>query len=1205
MALVNKRENPWKGLQSYQDSDPIYGRDQEIEALYTSITYNTQTVVYGKSGIGKTSILNAGIIHRAMVNDFMPVTVRLDHYANSELNKSESYVTQIEKSLYAAAKAQKVEMEEIVSHDDTHEETLWELFHRFRYVRGEADKKISIRPIVIFDQFEEIFTLQQDMQLVKNFFKELADLLNDVKPDYLTEKTTSSSKLPSKGGNVFSNIANRKRENKPEYLSHSEYHLVIVLREDFLSYLERYTAFIPVMKTNRFPIMPLSIEQAVDVIMLPRPGLVSRDVAELILQKVTGNNEIRIGGLTQVLVDSAILSLYLSRLYDKMDDGATEITKNLVNQFSTHIIVDFYEESVKDIEPEVIQAIEDSLLTSDGRRNNVARLDLVKQGVPDSVIGNLIDDKKLLRQFTYAGVLRVEYMHDILCPVVRERITSREREAERRLQEEEKRRTAEEQRQKLEKEKEKTRLLQRRNKRLVYGGIASFAILMILGIVLWDGFYRDLSVSYGNVVKKNGWYEGINPLSSSEKEYLPYHYILKYKGRWSKRPYAMEARNGYDKLTTEHGIVTYLVDPNDTTDSGVDKNMRQKMQTVCKWEFVTNKDGDFVVQEKWLNAENVLVFVYNQSKIDNAEDVIGTYSDDFGFPMLLRDSIYFYIRSSYDEHGNEILSEFFDDEGMPMTNKDGAYQIKRLFLANGTNQACFSAFLDGNRMNDRSGNCGFIHSKFNPDSTRFTETIFVDSDMRPIVSTKDSVEVVRYEYDEHERIKSKSFWNCSILKNIGEELVDVGYFDNPDTIVYSKTTNSSGVHQVCFDYNQHGQVISETYLNKNGELCNKHDKQGKDFKEIIYKYDEWGNQIEYVEVGKDRHWGTTNMFDNESILIANDKWEVNLKPETLADTIYTGRYFNDVHNRKEHFLTTDLYVLVEKDSRGNILSTKYFASDKKTPIEHNGFQSSIVDYEYNGSITKLTETLYDKSNKQTNGTDGWSKRIVVVDSLSKTKSYLFYDDKGRYFEGYRNRFADNYFTYNITQESINDEWKTIRKYDNGRFYYKLHLIHPLKPSIADKVVGWYALSEFDKPSLITDANGVYYTCYFPYGHPHYYDENRIAIDDPLKYKSFMMAYVEVKQRDGQMQFKDADIILSCNDWEYFPGAEDPFVNTRWWDPVRREFLVARLDERDKKFKLREIVVPADIDIDKYLNFVKFNASYYEAKTIIESVQNNL
>ena len=71
--------NPWKGLQSYQENDVIFGRDDEIKSLYNRILFDIQTVVYGKSGIGKSSIINAGIVPRAKLDGMLPVDIRLAH----------------------------------------------------------------------------------------------------------------------------------------------------------------------------------------------------------------------------------------------------------------------------------------------------------------------------------------------------------------------------------------------------------------------------------------------------------------------------------------------------------------------------------------------------------------------------------------------------------------------------------------------------------------------------------------------------------------------------------------------------------------------------------------------------------------------------------------------------------------------------------------------------------------------------------------------------------------------------------------------------------------------------------------------------------------------------------------------------------------------------------------------------------------------
>lgn len=82
----NTTKNPWLGLQSYREGEILYGRDEDIRDLTQSVLNDTDTLLYGKSGIGKSSILNAGVIPAMKRNDFIPVMVRLSH------KKSHSYL---------------------------------------------------------------------------------------------------------------------------------------------------------------------------------------------------------------------------------------------------------------------------------------------------------------------------------------------------------------------------------------------------------------------------------------------------------------------------------------------------------------------------------------------------------------------------------------------------------------------------------------------------------------------------------------------------------------------------------------------------------------------------------------------------------------------------------------------------------------------------------------------------------------------------------------------------------------------------------------------------------------------------------------------------------------------------------------------------------------------------------------------------------
>ena len=73
------RENPWVGLASFteEQSEYFYGRDDEIAALFRLLKRETLTVLFSQSGLGKTSLLQAGLFPQIRQADFLPVYIRL------------------------------------------------------------------------------------------------------------------------------------------------------------------------------------------------------------------------------------------------------------------------------------------------------------------------------------------------------------------------------------------------------------------------------------------------------------------------------------------------------------------------------------------------------------------------------------------------------------------------------------------------------------------------------------------------------------------------------------------------------------------------------------------------------------------------------------------------------------------------------------------------------------------------------------------------------------------------------------------------------------------------------------------------------------------------------------------------------------------------------------------------------------------------
>ncbi|MGH7750478.1 MAG: WD40 repeat domain-containing protein, partial [Candidatus Dormibacteria bacterium] len=147
-------ENPWLGLFSYTEETRAYfhGRDEEAAELARRVQRSILTVLFGQSGLGKTSILRAGIVPRLRGLGYCPVYVRID-YAASATPPSE----QIKGAIYRAAGTSGEWTQPGVA---VAGESLWEFLHH----RGDVLRDASgapLIPLLIFDQFEEIFTLAQ------------------------------------------------------------------------------------------------------------------------------------------------------------------------------------------------------------------------------------------------------------------------------------------------------------------------------------------------------------------------------------------------------------------------------------------------------------------------------------------------------------------------------------------------------------------------------------------------------------------------------------------------------------------------------------------------------------------------------------------------------------------------------------------------------------------------------------------------------------------------------------------------------------------------------------------------------------------------------------------------------------------------------------------------------------------------------------
>ena len=421
-ATVVDANRPWPGLFPFTEEQREYffGRDEEIDELFHCVKRDRLALLFSKSGLGKSSLLQAGLFPLLREAAFLPVYIRLK-YSGVE----GSLESQVKSTLQDAIAAG--DFAEVASPGA--DESLWEYLHRRGGNLIDHSGNV-VCPVLVFDQFEEIFTLGGSNETVRRireqFLACFADLVENSIPRQLRERLTENPKLATQ----FDFAAAGCR-------------IVVSLREDYLAKLERLRDRVPslALATNRMRLTEMTGEQALLAVSCPNPNLVSEDVSEVIVRFVAGAGgsgaepapKQKLKPLDELEVAPAILSLFCRELSIKRAKlNLPQITEDLVTGNAKTIIADFYHRCVDEQPREVQCLIEDCLVTELGYRNDIdlddARKRLKRANVDDTVIDKLVASR-LLHIEEHRGTLRLELTHDVLLePVKQSRKERLERE---------------------------------------------------------------------------------------------------------------------------------------------------------------------------------------------------------------------------------------------------------------------------------------------------------------------------------------------------------------------------------------------------------------------------------------------------------------------------------------------------------------------------------------------------------------------------------------------------------------------------------------------------------------------------------------------------------------------------------------------------------------------------------------------------------
>ncbi len=387
----------YPGAQPFRDDDvarqTFFGRDAAAVALSDQILANRLVIVYAKSGLGKTSLLNAGVAPRLRNAGTIPLYVRVndvEHDIRSSMIES----------IRSEAARQKVEY---VAGDSS---SLWGFLKTVQFWRDD----LLLIPVLILDQFEELFTLQSD-DARESFLSELGYVVRGVAP-------------PSASG------AESKLSDTPPPL-----HVVLSLREDFLGLLEEASDRIPQILDRRFRLAPLDRDTAAEAITRPaelnlpnlatKPFRLDPDVVPAILDYL--NKSTYAGKGASRYIEPFHLQLICQRMERVMadkqklggDQGQFSLKDLGGEEGLAETLSHFYADAINSLQGYFVRRTarrmcEEYLISPEGRRLSVDERELQSQlGLEPKALRQLVD-RRLLRTDRRADSTYYELSHDAL-----------------------------------------------------------------------------------------------------------------------------------------------------------------------------------------------------------------------------------------------------------------------------------------------------------------------------------------------------------------------------------------------------------------------------------------------------------------------------------------------------------------------------------------------------------------------------------------------------------------------------------------------------------------------------------------------------------------------------------------------------------------------------------------------------------------------
>ena len=469
---------------SIEQQKIFFGRTKDIENLYNLISLEQLIVLYSKSGLGKSSLVNAGLIPKMLSHkEIIPFSIRFGAFVEGQ-NKTPCETTIQQITLNDNSDNY---LEKLIPNDNS----LWHHIKKKQLELTNSKQEF----LLIFDQFEELFTYNKSD--ITKFKQQIQEVLSKQIPqrfrDALEKQFLKDKFLLSEA-----ELEALHRELKVKVL--------FVIRSDRMSLLNELKDYLPNILRYCYELSALSVEQAEDAILLPaykkNNNFLSHsfDIEDTALDTIL---RFLTKDFTQK-IESFQLQILCQNIEKKVIQGNL-VKVSIVDIGNVESVYhNHYNSLIEEIEiPEEQLAakrlIEEGLIfEEEERRISLYEGQIYKSfGVSKKLLNKLLDSHLLRAEPSMQGGYTYELCHDTLVSPVLEAKKNRieEEERERKKQELERKRKIEEEKRKRTEEKKLLELAQKKRK-VARNFSFVLIILFIISVSLatFAFFQREISL---------------------------------------------------------------------------------------------------------------------------------------------------------------------------------------------------------------------------------------------------------------------------------------------------------------------------------------------------------------------------------------------------------------------------------------------------------------------------------------------------------------------------------------------------------------------------------------------------------------------------------------------------------------------------------------------------------------------------------------